>query len=100
MGMDAGAGHSGGLGYEGAGLNLATYEGIRRGSRRPDGTKLDVLARRADGVAPITRHLMARHAEVRGHVDEKVLGMPLGLPPIELEAIAVLRGWIAQGAPK
>ena len=93
---EGGAGNTGGFGYDGAGLILSTYEGVKAGSTRR-GT--DVLARDAEGVAPLVRHLMARHDEHAGYHGE-MIGMPLGLPAVAVEDIAILRAWIGQGAPR
>lgn len=95
---EGGAGNTGGFGYDGAGLVLSSYEGVRRGSISADGSRRDLLEPDSSGVAPIVQHLMARHHEVNGSPVDGVLGMPLALPPVTLDNIALLRGWIAQGA--
>lgn len=80
---EGGAGNTGGFGYAGRGLVLSTYDGVVAG----DGDEL-------------LRRLMARHHEVAGAPLDDVVGMPLGLPPVPLETIALLRGWLAQGSPR
>lgn len=95
---DGGPGNTGGFGYEGAGLDLGSYEGIRRGAmRRPEASR-DILARDESGEPRIVAHLLARHREMRGELDSAHLGMPLGLPPLSAEEIQLIKTWIEQGA--
>lgn len=86
---EGGAGNTGGFGYAGRGVILSEHAVIARSLLTPG----------EDGVAPLVHNLMARHAEVAGRPVAGVLGMPLGLPPVDLDAIAALRAWIRQGAP-
>jgi hypothetical protein len=99
---DGGPGNTGGFGYAGAGLDLGTYEGIMRGARGKDGLTRSVLAGTAEspGVPLIVQHLLARRNEVAGEAPSATLGMPLGLPPLPDEEIALLWAWINQGAPR
>jgi cytochrome c5 len=90
VGGDGGPGNTGGFGYPGAGLDLSSEAAIRRGGRH------DVLAPMPDGTPRLVAHLWARHAEVAGTPVEGVLGMPLGLPPLPPESIALVEAWIRQ----
>ncbi len=96
---DQGPGNSGGLGYDGVSLDLATREGIVRGIRR-DGKFRGLPDRMEDGMPRLVASLVARHAEWDGHAQPGVLGMPLGLPPLPDEDIDLLFTWIEQGAPE
>nr|WP_236673251.1 cytochrome c [Comamonas sp. JC664] len=96
---DQGPGNSGGLGYDGVSLDLATREGIVRGLRR-DGKFRGLPDRLEDGTPRLVASLIARHAEWDGHAQPGVLGMPLGLPPLPDEDIDLLFTWIEQGAPE
>jgi hypothetical protein len=93
VGGDGGPGNTGGFGFAGAGLDLSGREALLRGGRH------DVLAPLPDGTPRLVAHLWARHAEVAGTPVDGVLGMPLGLPPLPPERIALVEAWIAQGAP-
>lgn len=98
---DGGPGNSGGLGYAGAGLNLETYEGVQAGLLR-DGQRLDILKPPAPGEPPrLLAALLARRAEIGRGVPgrERVLGMPMGLPPLSGRQIAMVTAWLDQGAP-
>jgi mono/diheme cytochrome c family protein len=96
---DQGPGNTGGLGYEGVSLDLATRAGILRGIKR-DGQFRGLPDRLADGTPRLVASLLARHAELSGHYEPAVLGMPLGLPPIPDEEIDLINTWIEQGAPE
>jgi len=74
---DGGPGSSGGFGFEGRALHFSNQKN-------------------AEKVAPlISRALRARHAEIRGEKGE-LRGMPLGLPPLDLEDIQLLESWAHQ----
>lgn len=88
---DGGPGNTGGFGYTGKGLDFSTWEGT---------TGTGGLTPRADGTPRVVAHLLARHAEQAGAPVPGVLGMPLGLPAIPLEDVALVDTWIAQGAPR
>jgi cbb3-type cytochrome oxidase cytochrome c subunit len=98
---DGGPGNSGGFGFAGRGLNLASYEGVQAGLFAK-GTKErgSVFAKGKDGQALILRSLLARHSEVAGTPQDDVRGMPLGMPPLSREDIQLVETWIAQGRPK
>lgn len=96
---DRGPGNSGGFGYAGAGLDLATREGVLRGVRR-DGGWLGQPDRLAEGMPRLVASLLARRAEVQGLAQGEVLGMPLGLPPLPDEDIDLVYTWLEQGSPE
>ncbi|WP_338868496.1 c-type cytochrome [Myxococcus stipitatus] len=96
---DQGPGNSGGFGYTGASLDLATHEGILRGVKR-EGQFRGLPDRLEDGTPRLIATLLARRAELEGHAHPDVLGMPLGLPPIPDEDIDLISTWIEQGAPR
>ncbi|AGC43409.1 cytochrome oxidase [Myxococcus stipitatus DSM 14675] len=96
---DQGPGNSGGFGYAGVSLDLATREGILRGIQR-EGQFRGLPDRLEDGTPRLVASLIARRAELEGHHHPAVLGMPLGLPPIPDEDIDLISTWIEQGAPR
>ena len=110
---DGGAGNTGGLGFAGVELNLETYAGIKRGLRR-NGKKVSILKPEKPGQPPLLlAALLRRHQEAARDLrppfadrpdggpptDSARPGMPLGLPPIDLDRLRLVRTWIAQGAP-
>lgn len=97
---DGGPGNTGGFGYAGRGLSLASYREVMSGSRDDQGRRRSVFERDESGTPRIIRHLMARREEVRGRRVEGVLGMPMALPPLSPEQIQLLESWIAQGRPR
>lgn len=96
---DQGPGNTGGFGYSGVSLDLATREGILRGVKR-DGQFRGFPDRLEDGTPRLTASLLARHVELDGHYGSAVMGMPLGFPPIPDEEIDLIHTWIEQGAPE
>ncbi|MEZ4439903.1 MAG: c-type cytochrome [Polyangiaceae bacterium] len=97
---DGGPGNTGGFGYPGRRLQLTSYERLLAGSVDDDGKRQSVFRQDDDGRPYLVRALLARHEEIAGRPDPKVVGMPLGLPPVPLEDIALLDSWIAQGRPR
>ncbi len=108
---DGGAGNDGGLGFAGVRLNLETYEGLKAGLVR-DGQRIDILTSK-DGQPPVLLEaLLRRHAEAardfrpafsqRGPLgpptDLVRPGMPMGLPPLTVDKISLVKTWLAQGA--
>lgn len=126
---DPGPGNVGGFGWPAAGLRMRTYEALVSGMpcRDPletpfgtapvragslEGPRCSVLEPRAPGrlpplvevmllrrdeeardrIAPFADHVRPRYASHRP-------GMPMGLPSIPDEEIALVRAWIAQGCP-
>lgn len=107
---DPGPGNLGGLGYAGVGLRMRTYEMLVSGAVDDKGARYSVLVpRKGETVAPIVQSLLRRRAEAArdmvGPFADHALspfpsdkpGMPLGLPPMTDEEIAILVTWIAQG---
>lgn len=108
---DDGPGNQGGFGWPGSRLQMRTYEtlvfgavyqGERRGVLEPtEGTT----------VSPLVAALMRRRVEEqRDHVPafldyerpaypDAPPGMPMGLPSIDDEGVALIRAWIAEGCP-
>lgn len=97
---DGGPGNTGGFGFRGRGLNVASYSDITAGSLDDAGERRSVFLPLSDGVPRIVAHLLARHAELAGQPVPGVRGMPLGLPPLTLEQINLVDSWIAQGRPR
>lgn len=96
---DGGPGYDGGFGFTKRALDLSTYEGLRSGSLDDEGKRRSVF-KDVDGQPRIVAHLIARHWEVAGRPVEGIRGMPLGLPPIPMEDIVLLKTWIEQGRKK
>ncbi len=89
----AGPGNAGGFGWAATGLELQNYESVRD----HEASILSALERR--------RHEAARDFVGPGEVPVAMVvpekpGMPLGLPPISDEDIALIKGWYARGAPR
>lgn len=88
-----GPGNAGGFGWPETGIQLQTREGV---------------AAVADRIGPslLRRRLEAPRDTVRPGQSPQALtrpekpGMPLGLPPLPDEDIALVLGWIAQGMPE
>lgn len=97
---DGGPGNTGGFGFEGAGLDLGSYEGILQGSKRRTREFQSILAKESSGIPRVIEHLIARHSEIQGRQNEKYLGMPLGLPPLPADDIQLFWSWIEQGSRK
>lgn len=94
---DQGPGNSGGFGYAGVQLALATEEGILRGVQR-DGLFRGQPDRLDDGMPRLVASLLARREEVEGHFEGPVLGMPLGFPPLPDAEIDLIFTWVEQYA--
>lgn len=99
---DGGPGNTGGLGFRGRGLSLASYEDIAAGSKDDAGRRRSIFApiSGGDGTPRLLAHLLARQIEVAGGEIPGVRGMPLGLPPLSMEDIQLVASWIAQGRPR
>lgn len=104
---DFGPGNLGGFGYPPAHLRLRTYESLVSGTG-PDETRHPVLG--VDGTMPelLDRMLRRRRELARDQIpafhDHPIPprepgppGMPMGLPAMTDEELAILRTWIAQG---
>ena len=104
---EGGPGNTGGLGYRGAGLDLESWAGIRRGALDARGRRVSILDRPRDGGEPLLlRRLRLRVAEHRAElagpgavVSGGSPGMPLGLPPLSERDLALVERWLAAGAP-
>jgi cbb3-type cytochrome oxidase cytochrome c subunit len=124
---DPGPGHVGGYGWPAAGLRMRTYESLVSGMPCEDpllaprgvapvapgtiqGERCSVLEpREPGGIPPLLAVMLLRHdEEVRDrvrplHDHERPAfasdrpGMPMGLPSIPDEEIALVRAWIEQG---
>lgn len=90
MDGDGGPGNTGGFGFAPVGLDLSSFDAVRRADPRV----LD-----PDAPTGLVGRLWARHAEVAGRPVPGVVGMPLGLPPLPPDAIALVDAWLRQGAP-
>lgn len=97
---DGGPGNTGGFGFKGRGLNVASYTDIAAGSLDDAGERRSIFLPISDGMPRLIAHLLARHAELAGQLVPGVRGMPLGLPPLTLEQINLVDSWIAQGRPR
>ena len=111
---DQGAGNTGGLGFAGVGLSFRTYERTVAGARGLDGTRHSVLTTLPGEPRPriITALLQRRDEARRDQValgddharppypgPDHLLGMPLGLPSLPDDEIALLLRWLADGCP-
>lgn len=107
---DPGPGNKGGLGYVGIGLQMRTYETLVFGMVGPDGKRRSVLEKQPGETMPriLSAMLDRKVEEARDHVaigkdharpayPAKAPGMPMGLPSMTDEQIALLATWIAQG---
>lgn len=89
----AGPGNAGGFGYPATGIDLESYEGVVAAKDRlaPALLRRRLEAQR-DAVSPGTRAQVLTRPEKPG--------MPLGLPPIPDEDLAIVLAWIDQGCPR
>lgn len=112
---DGGPGNTGGFGFKGLGLSFATYEDVMNGSLGPDGEYRSIFRLGTTGVPVLVEVLKRRaHENVRDFVkpgldgrretlagkEDGPLGMPLGLPAVPPEDIALVEAWIAAGKPR
>ncbi len=112
---DNGPGNKGGLGFAGVGLRMRTYETLVSGTIGTDGKRYSVLEPEpGESLPPIVEVLLRRKIEgARDQVEPwrdharlpyavkwgRDMGMPLGLPAMSDEAVAVMVTWIAEGCP-
>lgn len=107
---DTGPGNHGGFGYAGIGLAVRTYETMVNGAVGPDGKRYSIFLPRPGETMPhvLVVMLQRRIEEQRDHVPafadyerpsypKGMLGMPIGLPSMDDEAMSILATWIAQG---
>jgi len=97
---DGGPGNTGGFGFKGRGLNVATYSDLASGSLDDRGQRRSVFLPVADGTPRLLAVLIARQHELRGEELPGLRGMPLGLPALTPEQIQLVESWIAQGRPQ
>jgi hypothetical protein len=96
---DGGPGNTGGFGFAGKGVQLATYDGVLSGYVDAEGERQSLLET-ASGKSVLVESLLARREEEAGRPRDDVLGMPLGLPALSAERIQLVESWVAQGAPR
>lgn len=105
---DGGPGNTGGLGFRGAGLDLGSWRGVHRGARGADGKRVSILVPApGEAEAPLVARLRRRSHEHAAELAgaglppdaDGVVGMPLGLPPLDAARLQLVRSWVAQGAP-
>lgn len=96
---EGGPGNTGGFGYKGRQIVLADLISLRSGGVDREGQPQSLVSTK-DGESLLVRSLLARHAEEAGRPVEGITGMPLGLPPLPMDDIALVRTWIAQGAKR
>jgi mono/diheme cytochrome c family protein len=109
---DPGPGNRGGMGYSGVQLSMRTYETLVNGAVDAGGHRYSVLTPKAgETSAPIVQAMMRRRAEEprdhvrpfadheRPHYPAATPGMPMSLPSMKDEEIAILVTWIAEGCP-
>ena len=110
---DRGPGHEGGFGWPGSELAMRTYEALVHGALdRATGERYSVLEPREEGRLPPLIEVMLdrRVEELRDRVEvfedherpaypDSAPGMPMGLPSIPDEEVALVRAWIAGGCP-
>lgn len=89
----AGPGNAGGFGWAATGIELQTVEGVRR---HGPAIVEALIRRRAEAARDFVQ---PGEAPARVRRPEKP-GMPLGLPPIPDEDIALVAAWVAQGGPE
>ena len=102
---DPGPGNTGGLGYDGLGVQMRTYETLVGGARG-----VSFLEARGQPHSALVRSLLLRRQEaLRDQVPAFAdverpaypvgLGMPLGLPSMTDHEISLVATWISQGCP-
>ncbi|MDB4993703.1 MAG: hypothetical protein JWM74_1135 [Myxococcaceae bacterium] len=107
---DPGPGNRGGLGYDGIRFSMRTYETLVAGASDAKGARYSVLVPRpGETVPPILKAMLRRRVEeqrdrvpafedhVRPSYPKTDPGMPLGLPSMTDEELAILATWIANG---
>ena len=97
---DGGPGNTGGFGFKGKGIELATYEGVLSGYLDAQRERRSLVEPENHQVPRLIRSLLARRDEEVGVVQKGILGMPLGLPPLSPEQLQLVRTWVQQGAPR
>jgi len=94
---DGGPGNTGGFGFAGRGLSLASASAVRSGARDDAGLRRSIVRNAPGETARLVEVLLARQREEAG--DARALrGMPLGLPALSAEDVQLVESWIAGGA--
>jgi hypothetical protein len=93
---DGGPGNSGGFGFKGKGINLASYTAIFSGYVDDLGERNSLFEKNASGTPYLVEALLARQREESGEASD-LRGMPLGLPALSAEDVQLVETWIAQG---
>ena len=89
----AGPGNAGGFGWAETGIELQTYEGVVAvADKIPDALMRRVAEAHRDDVGVGFRPAVVERPERPG--------MPLGLPPLSEQDLALVLGWIEQGMPR
>ncbi|MEW5854253.1 MAG: hypothetical protein AB2A00_36100 [Myxococcota bacterium] len=113
-GGDGGPGNSGGFGYPAVGLSFSSYRDVTRGSRTASGRRQSIFRPGASGEPVLLERVHIRHVEAQrdrilpGHDDlrdhraarpSEPPGMPMGLPALSPEDVALLEAWVRAGHP-
>lgn len=110
---DGGPGNSGGFGFAAGGLSFASWEEVMSGSVGPDGRRRSILRAGASGAPVLLERLRLRVVEnARDHVTpgadpmlgptkgaDAPRGMPLGLPALGEDDLALVERWVRAGTP-
>lgn len=112
---EGGPGNTGGFGFPELGLSFATYDEMMNGALGPDGEYRSIFRKGSTGEPVLLEVLRKRlHENQRDFVkpgldsrarpmeppDTSQRGMPLGLPAVEPEDLALVEAWIAAGKPR
>lgn len=97
---DGGPGNTGGFGFTGRGLNVATYTDLAAGSLDDRGRRRSIFLPVADGTPRLLAVLLARQRELAGESIPGLRGMPLGLPALTPEQLQLVESWLRQGRPR
>ncbi|MEM9068492.1 MAG: cytochrome c [Myxococcota bacterium] len=96
---DGGPGNTGGFGYPGRRVDLATHAGVMSGGLDDSGERASLFRNvelEGETLPLVVAVLRARQLEEAGRAPT-ITGMPLGLPAEPPEDIQLLETWIAQG---
>jgi hypothetical protein len=109
---DLGPGNRGGWGWPAEHVRFRTYEALVAGMPGIEDRSWSVLETWEGGTMPLLLEVMLRrrdeerrdhvlpfHDHERPHYEVEEPGMPMGLPSIPDEEIAIVRAWIEQGCP-
>lgn len=111
---DGGPGNTGGFGYRAIGLSFESYAQLAEGSAGPDGARRSIFRKGESGEAVLVELLRRRIVEnerdrvLPGHDDLRdrraapstaAAGMPMGLPALGPDELALVEAWVAAGHP-